>query len=288
MAKRRSKTALGHWRVFSEGLITSPPMAFASNRKIFTNKSFEVPWEEFTPILPNIDLRTFGYAGWPAKEKQLDRNYFNLEELTKLNTIMKKRAGKGQSCVTARFGGPVQKGEDSMGYCMQTISLNYITKGVNGKPTRVVEVHYRATELLKKFVADMIYLQEKVLPIVLDGLPEPTAIRFHFQTIDVNHLYVNIICQQMDLERIYRTLVERGDKWARIVRYCVLRMLTDGQGMQAYATLRKQFDSFKQFYQPHLTGDDIRNLCKLLELDYAEVTAKAGNRPVDLLDEIPF
>lgn len=267
MARKRM-TAMSHWRDFSKKLILETPTAFASNRRIHTNKSFEVPWEEFTPILPNIDLRTIGYAGWPAKEKQLDRNYFNGEEFQKLNAIMKKRASKGQSCVTARFGGPVAKGEDSMGYCMQSISLNYIAKGVDGKPHRVIEVHYRATELLKKFIADMIYLQEKILPIVLDGLPEPTSIRFHFQTIDVNHLYVNIICQHMDVKSIYRELIRLNDPWARIVRYCVLRMLTDGQGMMAYATLNKQFNSFKEHYQKNLTQADIKSLCENMDLDY--------------------
>ena len=270
---RKRVTAMSHWRAFVTQLIIEEPTCYASSRKIHTNKCIEIPWEEFTPILPDIDLTQFGYAGWPAKEKQLDRNYLNESELRKLNSIMRKRGSKGQSCVTGRFGGPVAKGEDSMGYCMQTISLNYITKSVEGVPCRVVEVHWRATEILKKFVADMIYLQEKVLPMILDGIPEPTAIRFHFQTIDVNPLYVNIMVQHLDLKKIYKGVKDK--RWGPMIRDHVSRLLTEGHGMHAYATLNKQYNSFKQ-YQRTLDEEDIIELCELLELDYDDIKARSG------------
>lgn len=271
--KRRRVTAMSHWKDFVTQLIIDEPTCYASSRKIHTNKSIEIPWCEFTRILPTIDLQAFGYAGWPAKEKQLDRNYFNEPELSKLNTIMRKRSGKGQSCVTARFGGPVAKGEDSMGYCMQTISLNYINKDTTGSPCRVIEVHWRATEILKKFVADMIYLQEKVFPMVLDGIPEPTAVRFHFQTIDVNPLYVNIMVQHLNLKKIYNGVKDR--RWGPMIRDHVERLLTDGRGMHAYATLNKQYNSFKQ-YQQQLDEDEIKELCELLDIDYDSVKAFAS------------
>lgn len=250
----------------------TPPTCYASARKIHTNKVLEIPWNEFTRILPTIDLGTFGYSGWSAKEKQLDRNYFNEAELTKLNHIMRKRSTKGQSCVTARFGGPVAKGEDSMGYCMQTISLNYASKGLDGNPVRVVEVHYRATEILKKFVADMIYLQEKVLPMILDGVAEPTAIRFHFQTIDVNPLYVNIMCQHLDVKKIMRTVMAEERRWSRVFTNGLYQLLTEGAGCQAYATLKKQYESFQKYHRPWLTPEDVRELCELAEIDYDSVT----------------
>lgn len=270
---RRRVTAMSHWRSFVTKLIIDEPTTYASSRKIHTNKSIEIPWVEFTRILPEIDLTAFGYAGWPAKEKQLDRNYFNEQELNNLNAILLKRKGKGQSCVTARFGGPVAKGEDSMGYCMQSISLNYITKGVDGNPVRVVEVHYRATEVLKKFVADLIYLQEKVLPLILKDIPEPTAIRFHFQTIDVNPLYVNIMVQHLNLQKIYKGVKDK--RWGPMIRDHVERLLTEGRGMHAYATLNKQYNSFKQ-YQAQLDEEELTELCELLELDYDDIKARSG------------
>lgn len=270
---RRRQTAMSHWRKFSELLCMTPPTCYASARKIHTNKVLEIPWCEFTRILPTIDLGTFGYSGWSAKEKQLDRNYFNEAELTKLNKIMRKRSNKGQSCVTARFGGPVAKGEDSMGYCMQTISLNYASKGLDGNPVRVVEVHYRATEILKKFVADMIYLQEKVLPMILDGVAEPTAIRFHFQTIDVNPLYVNIMCQHLDVKKIMRKVMVEERRWSRVFTNGLYQLLTEGAGCQAYATLKKQYESFQEYHRPWLTDDDIKELCELAEIDYDSITS---------------
>ena len=270
---RKRVTSMSHWRAFVTQLIIEEPTCYASSRKIHTNKCIEIPWEEFTPILPDIDLTQFGYAGWPAKEKQLDRNYLNESELRKLNSIMRKRGSKGQSCVTGRFGGPVAKGEDSMGYCMQTISLNYITKSVEGVPCRVVEVHWRATEILKKFVADMIYLQEKVLPMILDGIPEPTAIRFHFQTIDVNPLYVNIMVQHLNFKKIYKGVKDK--RWGPMIRDHVSRLLTEGHGMHAYATLNKQYNSFKQ-YQRTLDEEDIIELCELLELDHDDIKARSS------------
>lgn len=263
--------AMNYWQAFSEDLCMEVPTAYASARKIHTNKVLEIPWKHFKkPILKTLDLESIGYAGWSAKEKQLDRNYWNDAELTKLNAIMRKRSSKGQSCVTARFGGPVAKSEDSMGYCMQTISLNYVKRDAEGNPCRVIEVHYRATELLKKFVADMIYLQEKVLPFILEGVEQPTAIRFHFMTIDVNPLYVNIIAQHLDIIKVMKHVMEKERRWARVFTNGLFQLLTDGKGCQAYATLRKQYDAF-QVYKESLSTKQIKELCKYAEIDYATV-----------------
>lgn len=271
---RRRVTAMSHWRKQAELLCMTPPTMYASSRKIHTNFSFEIPWDEFTPILPNIDLRTFGYAGWAAKEKQLDRNYFNEKEFNNANAILIKRASKNQSCVTARFGGPTAKGEDSMGYCMQSISYNLIAKDLNGNPRRVIEVHYRATEFLKKFVADLIYLQERVLPVILKGVGQvPTSIRFHFQTIDINPLYVNIIAQHLDIVKIMSHTMEHERRWSRVFTNGLYQLLTDGKGCQAYATLKKQYDSFQEFCKPHLTAEEIEHWCELAEIDLRSVEA---------------
>ncbi|XAO54149.1 pyrimidine hmase synthase [Yersinia phage vB_YenM_P744] len=275
---------MSHWKLMAEELCMTPPTTYASARKIHTNISFEIPWEEFTPILPNIDLRTFGYAGWRAKEQQLDRNYFNEKEFNNANAILIKRKGKNQSCVTARFGGPTAKGEDSMGYCMQSISYNLISKDLRGNPRRVVEVHYRATEFLKKFVADLIYLQERVLPVLLDGVDEPTSIRFHFQTIDINPLYVNIMAQHLDLHKIMSHVMNHERKWSRVFTNGLYQLLTDGTGCQAYATLRKQYESFQEFHKPYLTESEIKGLCELAEIDYDKVKTFSSTGPSKMGD----
>ena len=163
-----------------------------------------------------------------------------------------------------------------MGYCMQSISYNVVNKDLNGNPCRVIEVHYRATEFLKKFVADLIYLQERVIPILLKGVVQPTAIRFHFQTIDINPLYVSIMAQHLDIIKIMKCVMVGERRWSRVFTNGLFQLLTDGTGCQAYATLRKQYESFQEFHKPFLTVDDIKELCHHAEIDYVTIAPFAS------------
>lgn len=250
------------WSDFLMRLCTEKPAAYVQIRKMFNNEVWEVPYETFDTGI-NLSASTVAYASWVSKFGQLDRNYLNLEEFQKLREKFKGRMAKEQTCLTARFGNQEKK-KESMGFCMQTLSLNYLRKPTEGTPKFVIEVYYRSTETGQKFLADLKYLQERILPIVLDGIPiKPDLIRFRFCTLYMSSMFLPILFQVRDPVEVVKAVQESDPHWYdRTVSQALGRWLQDDNPYN-WQTQAKQWVNFNTNVKPNLSGPQMRTLKRL-------------------------
>lgn len=250
------------WSNFLLKLCTEKPAAYVQIRKMFNNEVWEVPYGTFETGI-NLPATTVAYASWVSKFGQLDRNYLNLEEFHKLRDKFIGRMSKEQTCLTARFGNQEKK-KESMGFCMQTISLNFLRKPTDGTPKFVVEVYYRSTETGQKFLADLKYLQERVLPIILEGVTiKPDLIRFRFCTLYMSSMFLPILFQVRDPVEIVKAIQEHDPHWYdRTVSQALGRWLQD-ENPYNWQTQAKQWVNFNTNVKPNLSGPQMRTLKRL-------------------------
>lgn len=267
MAKRISKPETGklmqHWSNFVLDLCCTVPTAYVQIRKMFNNITWEVPFEDFDGI--DIPSESLAYASWKSKFRQLDNNYLNQEEFEKCNAKAVDRKSKIQTCVTARFGNKEKK-KESMGFCMQTISLNLLKQPVEGNPKFVVEVYYRSTEVGQKFLADLKYLHERVLPILLKDMPQPDVIRFRFCTMYMSSMFLPILLQYTDPVKTFDAIAA-GDShwWKRTVRQALYRWLHSEENPYNWRTQKLQWESFDKLVRPGLTEEQLSYLETIAE-----------------------
>lgn len=215
------------WAEQVQNFSLQPAHAYVQIRKLFTNYGITIPYEVFQTGI-SMPYSMMGYGNDTAKGKQLQRNYFNEPELRKAREKFKERlASRGkknsQSCITARMGSEAKR-EDSQGFCMQTITINYVKDHVDGERL-TIDLNYRTTELVQKFLADLKFLHEVVVPYLLEDIDiEPVAINCTFSTIYVSLMFFPILLRGIDIlgflkelevsdPRYHKTVVSAMEKW---------------------------------------------------------------------------
>lgn len=141
-------------------------------RKIMLDYSFDLPMQALRDnTLSYVDL---GYKGdGSSKERQLMRNYWNLEAIEAAVDKLKVRENMHHSSVAITLNNQA-KGSASQGFCMQVMVIV-----VNPKQSEVL-IYYRSTEFVKKFMADLIFFSRK-LPELFDRMNiKPQSIKFRF------------------------------------------------------------------------------------------------------------
>lgn len=251
-----------YWGEFVLSVARTPPSAYVQIRKMVNFHQWEVPYSVFKTGI-NFDSETLQYASWKSKFSQLDRNYLNPEEMEKLRLKFIGRMSKEQTCVTARFGN-MEKKKDSMGFCMQTISMNLLRKPCPGNPKFVIEIYYRSTECVQKFLADLKYLNERILPLLLKEIPiEPEVIRFRFCTMYLSSMFLPILFQILDPVKVVKAVQEGDPHWyQRTVSQSLGRWLEE-ENPYNWRTQAKQWENFKNNVFPNLTPQQIRTLRRL-------------------------
>lgn len=245
------------WASFVEGLACQAPSAYVQIRKLFRDIEWEVPFDEWDGL--SLKPENMGYAPGPSKMNQLKRNYLNVEELELARDSLIDRMSKSQSCITARFGNQ-KKDSRSQGFCMQTITLNYMEKPEPGHPKFVVELYYRSTEVGQKFFADLMFLDEVVLPLLLKGLPKPDVIKFKFSTLYLSSMFLPIIMQVSDVVGLLKSIKEEDNKWfTRCVRVAVAKWMEEECGYN-YRTRAKMHDLFRTYVFPRLTRAEAKTV----------------------------
>lgn len=248
------------WSDFIIELACDEPEAYVQIRKIFRGLTWEVPFDKWDGV--SLGFENLGYSPGPTKMNQLRRNYLNEGELIKARDSLIERSSKQQSCITARFGNG-EKDSRSQGFCMQTITLNHITKPEGGKPKFVVELYYRSTEIGQKFFADLMFLDEVVFPILLKGLPQPDVIKFNFSTLYLSSMFLPIALQVMDVVRFMDMVKDKDNKWfSRCVRMAVFKWMHEECGYN-YRTRAKMHDVFRNYVYPKLTRPEIVKIIRM-------------------------
>lgn len=249
------------WSDWLMGLCSRVPTAYVQIRKMFNGEMWEVPYDDFDGISLGSDV--LQYASWKSKFAQLDRNYLNLEEMEKLRDRFIGRMSKEQTCLTARFGNQEKK-KESMGFCMQTISMNFLRKPVEGNPRFVIEIYYRSTETGQKFLADLKYLKDRILPIILEGVGvKPDLIRFRFCTLYMSSMFLPILFQVRCPVEVVKAVQDGDPHWYdRTVSQALGRWL-EVDNPYNWRTQAKQWENFRDNVRPNLSGPQLRTLKRL-------------------------
>lgn len=248
------------WVDFIVYLSGKKPTAYVQIRKMFRNEMLIIPFKDFDGT--NLQVQNLGYAEGKTKMNQLVRNYLNEDELIRIREAFKEREGKSQTCLTARFGA-LEKRKDSMGFCMQTITLNYFHKPEPGNPRFTVEIYYRSTEIVQKFFADLMFLEQIVFPILLDGLPEPDEIRFNFSNIYLSSMFLPVFMQVVDLPEYLEYLKESDQRWfSRTVSGYVNKCINP-DCIYNYQTMAKMWRIFQTYVLPNLSRQQLRKIKRI-------------------------
>lgn len=162
--------------------------------------------------LPSLTYNQLGYGN--NKEGLLRKNYIDENELDRVDQILKRRgSGRGHhmTSVALSFRGQ-KKNTKSQGWCL----LSLVVSRMRRPALETVEIHYRSTEAILKFGADLVLLQW-----VFDRLGlAPDKITFRFANIHLSGVYLPTLFQFWEAEEfidlVHRTdmdFFKRGLRW---------------------------------------------------------------------------
>ncbi len=156
-----------------------PALALQGVRKIIQ------PFDWQTKKLPDISFEDLGYGR--NKLKQLERNYWNEDELSRVSDVLARRKGKSFTSVAASLRNKA-KDSRSMGHCMLSLVIS------RSKGFEAVEVQYRSTELGLKFCGDLVFLPHLLKRLGCD----PNVYRFRFANCFLSGVYFPYIASHWD------------------------------------------------------------------------------------------
>lgn len=253
---------LEQWKQLIWAAAERPSAAISGVRKIVSDLAFEIPGEVLTPGLDYTDL-----CYTAAKGRQLTRNYWNPEEVDAAVSKLQSRKGKDHSSVSIQLRGQ-EKDSRSQGYCMQNLVITVM-------PTAsAVDIYYRSTELVQKFLADLIFFS-RVLPPIFEELGiEPSVIRFKFANAYLSAVFMPIFLRYEDDPHGFFKHLQKHDP--RFYRTCGLatRRFFNETHNYTYRTRVKMFEYWKE----HVDQKKVKSLGTML------ATLK-GKVPVDEEDE---
>lgn len=157
--------------------------------KVVQNITFE------TSKLPEWGLEDWGYS--KNKIKQLDRNYYNLEEFERVRTILSRRSKTKYTSVAVSLRGK-PKDTRSQGWCMLSLVISRCGDWSS------VEVQYRTTELILKFAADVWYLREMLSRLDVN----PDLYRFRFANCALSGAYFPYLVDKLDLVKFLKSVYQ--------------------------------------------------------------------------------
>lgn len=176
--------------------------ANAGARKIIRNVHVDFP------ILDNtLGLKDGWYAeDSTAKMNQLRRNYYNDESMTKgASDIRHWVGGRKYGSVGVSMHGKHKGKQTKQGFCIQSLTVSYFPhSGLE------VDVFYRTTEVVKKFMADLLYFRDVVMPVFGHSLKVAplSTFRLHFANVSVHPMFFCQLFTQLEERETLRHLKE--------------------------------------------------------------------------------
>lgn len=210
------------------------------------------------PTLPNWDLSDWGYGS--NKKTQLDRNYWNPEEIERVKSILKRRSASKYTSVAVSLRGK-PKDARSQGWCMLSLVISRY------KDWSSVEVQYRTTELILKFAADVWYLR-----VLLEEIGvEPNMYRFRFANCALSGAYFPYLADKLDLVDFLRKVKAADDEFfLRTTRF----LLKSSYRKDQYHPFSPERLSHRYLYA-HAMPKEIRDI-----RDFLEPLHKASGKPL--------
>lgn len=160
-------------------------------RRIVEDYSWEVSGDVWRTGI-SLSYSGLGYKNDTSKHKQLARNYHNAEAIEAANKKLLARIEKGSSQTSvAVMMGAGKKSSKSMGFCMQSLVASHTKEGI-----RLV-LFYRSTEVIQKFLADLKFLSEFIVPQLLKGIDDKliVSVKFHFVNAYVSAMFFPLVYQ---------------------------------------------------------------------------------------------
>jgi len=248
------------WADWNYSLLMGKQDAYCQIRKMYQHQRISVPWEVFQTGIDTSYVQ-MGYGNETSKEKQLTRNYFNEEELVSMRDLFLERinasGGKGdQSAISARLGAQKKK-NSSMGFCMQTVTMNQLKGGCFS-----LDMCYRSTETMVKFLADLKYLHEVLFPFILEDCPvQPDKVTFNFSIVYYSLEFMPVFFQFFEVLETLERLKEEDPKYFR--RFLsMMNTHLDEDMVSGYQTRNKMHRVFWKYVIPELSKRELAQLRK--------------------------
>lgn len=166
--------------------------ANAGARKIIRSIRVEFPVFDDT-----LTLKDGWYAeNSTAKMNQLKRNYYNDESMEKgAKDIRHWVGGRKYGSVGVSMHGKHKGKQTKQGFCIQSLTVSYFPHtGLE------IDVFYRTTEVVKKFLADLIYFRDVVMPTFKDSLRVAPlySVTLHFANVSVHPMFFCLLFTQLE------------------------------------------------------------------------------------------
>jgi len=231
---------IDHWRQLIWDAAASPSLAISGVRKICSDISFEIPWADL--IASKMTYQDICYTA--AKGRQLQRNYWDQAEVDAAVTKLLSRKGKDHSSVSIQMRGQV-KDSRSQGFCMQNTVIT-LTPTVC-----TIDIYYRSTELVQKFLADLIFFADK-FPAIFEQLGRtPTVIRFKFANVYLSAVFMPIFLRyESDPLGFFQHLQRSDPKFFRTCGLATRRFFNETHNY-TYRTRVKMFEYWKEHVKPN-------------------------------------
>ena len=241
------------WLIKYMDLLYKEPGAYLQIRKMHQHVVMDVPWSVWGDGI-GVPFKAMGYANNTNKMTQLKRNYLNMEQLEKCNEQLRTRiiakGGKSkQTCVSAILGNRA-KDSRSKGFCMQTVTINYLADG-----NFSLDLHYRTTEFGQKFLADLRFLDEEVFPILLRGIEiPPNMVKFFFSTVYISTQFMPVFYQFIPEQIIQHfECLKEGDPYFYRRSLMAFKHFFTVETNYNYVSHRMQHELFWSHVEPYIS-----------------------------------
>lgn len=227
------------WRNLVWEAAAHPTLCISGVRKIASDVHFNLSWEDL--IESDVTFTDICYTS--AKLRQLERNYWNEEGFDAAFEKLSSRKHKDHTSVSIQLQGK-EKDSRSQGFCMQNMVITQT------KDHLLVDVYYRSTEVVQKFLADLILFNQK-LPTFFEKLQRnPSVIRFHFANMYLSAVFMPILMRYEPDPLGFFKHLEKHDR--QFHRTCGLsaRVYFRDSHNYTYRTRVKMWDYWKKYVDP--------------------------------------
>lgn len=245
------------WIRYITDLLANSQYGRIQIRKVFQHQELTIPWDTFITGL-SIDCKNLGYSSNKSKMNQLRRNYFPEEKIIQLREKFKDRiksrgAKKSQSCFAVNMLNQEKK-VTSMGQCIQTIAINYLE--IEKQEFFYIDINYRSTEIVQKFLADLMFLQDIVFPVLLDEVDKnPKAIKFTFSCLYISAMFMPVVFQFIEPMKVLKILERSDEKFYSTVS-AALEKWMKSKTNYTYRTRVISHKLFREYVYPNLTKEE--------------------------------
>lgn len=244
---------IAQWTDLVHDIAARPPLIISGVRKIVQGVSWRTRGDSWLGEDP-FTFKDLSYSGKDNKVNQLERIYYNDAFVQEARSKIRERLDDDRSQSSV---GIIMRGEDkdrrSQGHCIQNIVLTHaeLRKGVE---VTTLDVYYRSTEVVKKFLADVLFLKKVVFPRIMEGLPWPTEIRFYFCNVYLSALFMPIYLRYAKPPKrdLFEILRENDERFFGTTMSACGRFFEDTHNY-TYRERVKMYD----YTHEHLTPDEI-------------------------------